>query len=94
MSKYETNGCLVILASKFYTGLPQLEKYLVYPSSTCCTHIYSQKTQSSFLIYPEMSNAKKARNTVGHWLIQSLTPVHCAESSLALLDPLKKQWPH
>lgn len=60
MSKYETNGCLVILlASKFYIGLPQLEKYLVYPGSTCCTHIYSQKTQSPFLKYPEVSNAKR-----------------------------------
>ena len=42
-----------------------IEKYLVYPGSTCCTRIYSQRTQSSFLKYLEMSNAKRARNTTG-----------------------------
>lgn len=86
MSKYETNGCLVILlASKVSIGLPQLEKYLVYPGSTCCTHIYSQKTQSSFLKYPEMSNAKKARNTMAQGLIQTAALVHWARSFLPRL---------
>lgn len=96
MSKYEPNGCLVILlASKFYIGLPQLEKYLVYPGSTCCTRIYSQKTQSSFLKYPEMSKAKKARNTMGQGITQTPVFVHWALlvfSSLAACNPLKKQW--
>lgn len=91
----QTPGLVILLASKFYIGLPRLEKYLAYPGSTCCTRIYSQKTQSSFLKYPEMSNAKEARNTTGQGLIQTPAFVYCALavfSSLAVLNPLRKQW--